>query len=166
MLVVDLVCAHGHRFEGWFQSSEDLASQQERGLLTCPVCGHAEIQRRPSATRYNKSGVGDAVAPASSPSPRLAQPEQPSRHTGLSEDAKQVVQELQSAYLHAVRQVIQSTEDVGHHFADEARRMHEGDEPVRPIRGQATPEEAESLKEDGIDVLSFVVPDGLDEPLQ
>jgi hypothetical protein len=84
----------------------------------------------------------------------------------LSNDAKQVVQELQSAYLHAVRQVIQSTEDVGHHFADEARRMHEGDEPVRPIRGQATPEEAESLKEDGIDVLSFVVPDGLDEPLQ
>jgi hypothetical protein len=161
MLVVDLVCAHGHTFEGWFQSSDDLASQQARGLLTCPVCGHAEIQRRPSATRYNRSGVGDAVAPT-----RLAQPEQPSRSTGLSNDAKQVVQELQSAYLHAVRQVIQSTEDVGPHFANEARRMHEGDEPVRPIRGQATPEEAESLKEDGIDVLSFVVPDGLDEPLQ
>lgn len=161
MLVVDLVCAHGHTFEGWFQSSDDLASQKERGLLTCPVCGHAEIQRRPSATRYNRSGVGDAAAPT-----RLAQPEEPSRSTGLSKDAQQVVQELQSAYLHAVRQVIQSTEDVGPHFADEARRMHEGDEPVRPIRGQATPEEAESLKEEGIDVLSFVVPDGLDEPLQ
>lgn len=167
MLVVDLVCTHGHRFEGWFQSSDDLASQQARGLLTCPVCGHADVTRRPSATRYNKSGVGDGPMPVSAPPPeRLAQPEEPSRRTGLSEDAKQVVQELQSAYLHAVRQVIQSTEDVGPHFADEARRMHEGNEPVRPIRGQATPEQAESLKEDGIDVLSFVVPEGMDEPLQ
>ena len=57
---------------------------------------------------------------------RLAQPEEPSRTTGLSPDANEVVRELQSAYLHAVRQVIQSTEDVGDRFVDETRRMHHG----------------------------------------
>ncbi|HEX5311570.1 DUF1178 family protein [Aquabacterium sp.] len=162
MLVVDLVCADGHRFEGWFQSADDLSSQQARGLLSCPVCGRQEVQRLPSATRYNRNGVGEG---GSAPQ-RLAQPEEPSRMTGLSPDANEVVRELQSAYLHAVRQVIQSTEDVGDRFVDETRKMHHGEEPPRPIRGQATPQEAESLREEGIDVVSFVVPDALKGPVQ
>ena len=86
--------------------------------------------------------------------------------TGLSEDANQVVRELQSAYLHAVRQVIQQTEDVGKHFPEQARKIHQGEEPPRPIRGEATPEEAEELREEGIDVMTFVVPDSLKGPVQ
>ncbi|HET8869121.1 MAG TPA: DUF1178 family protein [Aquabacterium sp.] len=163
MLVVDLVCANGHTFEGWFQSADDLAGQQSRGLLSCPMCGHAEVQRRPSATRFNRSGIGDQAAPQPE---RWAQVEEPSRTTGLSGDANEVVRELQSAYLHAIRQVIQSTEDVGDRFPEEARKIHHGQEPARPIRGQATPDEAQALKEEGIDVVSFVVPDALKGPVQ
>lgn len=174
MLVVDLLCGHGHRFEGWFQSADDLSSQKERGLLSCPRCGAQDVQRLPSATRINlgaepqvasQSDVASSSA-AATPPVTWSQPEEPSRHTGLSENANQVVRELQSAYLHAVRQVIQQTEDVGKHFPQEARRMHQGDEPVRPIRGEATPEEAEALREEGIDVLSFVVPESLKGPVQ
>lgn len=55
MKVLDLRCANGHRFEGWFGSDADLQSQQERGLLTCPVCGHNEVERLPSAPRLNLS---------------------------------------------------------------------------------------------------------------
>ena len=55
MKVLDLRCANDHRFEGWFGSDADLQSQQERGLLTCPVCGHNEVERLPSAPRLNLS---------------------------------------------------------------------------------------------------------------
>ena len=55
MLVVDLHCAHGHHFEGWFASSDDLVSQQARGLVSCPVCGDHEVVRRPSAPHLNVS---------------------------------------------------------------------------------------------------------------
>lgn len=172
MLVVDLLCAHGHHFEGWFQSSDDLNSQKERGLLSCPMCGGQDVQRLPSASRINLGAEPQAAnsqstndAGAQAPA-RWAQPEEPSRMTGLSEDANQVVRELQSAYLHAVRQVIQQTEDVGKHFPEQARKIHQGEEPPRAIRGEATPEEAEELREEGIDVMTFVVPDSLKGPVQ
>ena len=167
MLVVDLACAHGHRFEGWFQSSDDLASQQARGLLTCPVCGHHEVERRPSATRYNRSGVGDSIvsAPAQQASAVVATADQPTAPT-LPAEAAEVLAQLQSAYFSAVKQVMASTEDVGAHFAEQARSMHAGDEPVRPIRGQTSPDEAQALRDEGIDVVSFLVPDALKETLQ
>src|SRR3989344_5582166 len=72
MLVVDLHCEHGHVFEGWFASADDLASQQARGLVSCPVCASTEVVRRPSATRLNVAslkaekaagGVGQASLP-------------------------------------------------------------------------------------------------------
>lgn len=172
MLVVDLLCGHGHRFEGWFQSSEDLNAQKERGLLSCPICGGQDVQRLPSASRINLGAEPQAGAvhePAeaqANAAVRWAQPEEPSRSTGLSEDANQVVRELQSAYLHAVRQVIQQTEDVGKHFPEQARKIHQGEEPPRAIRGEATPEEAEALREEGIDVMTFVVPESLKGPVQ
>ncbi|HWM44807.1 MAG TPA: DUF1178 family protein, partial [Burkholderiales bacterium] len=53
MIVFDLLCGAGHRFEGWFGSAKDFASQGERNLLSCPTCGSAQISRVPSATRAN-----------------------------------------------------------------------------------------------------------------
>ncbi len=168
MLVVDFLCGHGHRFEGWFQSADDLNAQKERGLLSCPMCGAQDVQRLPSASRINLGAEQQAPSATETPSQpaRWAQPEEPSRTTGLSEDANQVVRELQSAYLHAVRQVIQQTEDVGKRFPEEARKIHQGDEPPRALRGEASPEEAEALREEGIDVMTFVVPDALKGPVQ
>ncbi|MGE5450823.1 MAG: DUF1178 family protein [Acidobacteriota bacterium] len=168
MLVVDLACAHGHRFEGWFQSSDDLASQQARGLLTCPVCGHHEIERRPSATRYNRSGMGDGDMGLTAPK-RSAEIDRVDAGTMQAEEsarAAEMVAQLQSLYFQAVKQVMAVTEDVGDRFVEQVRSMHEGEEPVRPIRGQASADDAQALREEGIDVVTMLVPDALKEPLQ
>lgn len=162
MLVVDLHCEHGHQFEGWFASADDLSAQQARGLVSCPVCGSVSVTRRPSAPRLNVSGLrespvrakpADAEVPAESGAPMPA-------------EAAEAVQALQAMYLHAVRQVVANTEDVGERFADEARRMHYGDTPERAIRGQASPQQREELRDEGIEVLSLPIPAALKDPLQ
>lgn len=81
-------------------------------------------------------------------------------------EAAEAVQALQAMYLHAVRQVVANTEDVGDRFADEARRMHYGDTPERAIRGQASPQQREELRDEGIEVLSLSIPAALKDPLQ
>ena len=73
---------------------------------------------------------------------------------------------LQAAYLEAVRHVLRNTEDVGPRFAEEARRMHYGESEAHGIRGQASPQERQALAEEGIDVVSLPLPEGLDGTLQ
>lgn len=73
---------------------------------------------------------------------------------------------MHKAWLKAVRQVIESTEDVGGRFAEEARRIHYGESPERGIRGQTTAQERESLLDEGIDVVPLPMPKGLGGPLQ
>ncbi|MDX9844732.1 MAG: DUF1178 family protein [Aquabacterium sp.] len=181
MLVVDLHCAHGHHFEGWFASSDDLASQQARGLVTCPVCGDQEVVRRPSAPRLNVSHLKSEDLPpagrrarAHPVAPDVAAPVSgaggvPATRAGgdeASQNAEAALQALQAAYLQVVRHVVTQTEDVGERFAEEARSIHHGDAPERPIRGQTSPEEREALREEGIEVLSLPIPEGLKGPLQ
>jgi hypothetical protein len=154
MLVVDLHCEHGHVFEGWFASADDLASQQARGLVSCPVCASSEVVRRPSATRLNvaslKAGQASVVAPE-----------------GVTQSAAPPSAEaLQGMYLQAVRHVLQHTEDVGEGFVTEVRNIHRGDAPQRAVRGQADQQEVAELREEGIDVLSMPIPDALKGPLQ
>lgn len=83
-----------------------------------------------------------------------------------SGEATEMLEAVQAVYLQAVREVLAQTEDVGARFADEARSIHHGDAPVRPIRGQTTPEEREALQDEGIEVLSLPVPDALKGPVQ
>ncbi|PTW95428.1 DUF1178 domain-containing protein [Achromobacter mucicolens] len=144
--VFDLECDHRHIFEGWFGSHEDYDAQQARGLVTCPVCGSATITKRLSAPRLN---VAHLHAPAAQP---LVPP-------GASDAEKMAA--LQAAVMRQVRALVRSTENVGPRFAEEARRIHEGDADDRPIRGTATVEEREALAEDGIEVMA--VPDFLDD---
>lgn len=144
--VFDLECDHSHIFEGWFGSHEDYDAQQARGLVTCPVCGSATITKRLSAPRLN---VAHLHAPAAQP---LVPP-------GASDAEKMAA--LQAAVMRQVRALMRSTENVGPRFAEEARRIHEGDADDRPIRGTATVEEREALAEDGIEVMA--VPDFLDD---
>ena len=143
MKVLDLRCAHDHRFEGWFASEEEAQSQIARDLVQCPVCGDHAVTRLPSAPRLNLSG---ATAREGS-----AKPAQPS--------AAPVT--LQSLYIKAVKQVLAQTEDVGDRFAEEARRMHYDEAPERGIRGSASPEEVQALAEEGIETIPLVVPDAL-----
>jgi hypothetical protein len=174
MLVVDLHCEGGHLFEGWFASADDLSSQKERGLLSCPVCGSHEVTRRPSASRLNVSALkaakleGSSSVPArpvaSPPREVVAAPKAAS--AAHDPEAAQTVQAMHKLYWQAVRHVVAHTEDVGERFVDEVRGMHHGDVPERAIRGQATPEERAELREEGIDVLSMPIPAGLKGTVQ
>lgn len=148
MKVLDLACPNDHRFEGWFASDEDEASQRERGLLACPLCGDADVRRLPSAPRLN---LGAAAPSGDAPAQPLALP---------------VPVDLQAQWMRAVRHMIEHTEDVGERFAAEARRIHYGEVAQRGIRGQATPGDAEALREEGIEVMSLPVPPALKGRLQ
>jgi hypothetical protein len=144
MKVLNLRCAHDHRFEGWFASDEDEASQRERGLLACPLCGDADVQRLPSAPRLNFGAAPPAEAKVALPA----------------------ADDLQALWLRAVQQVMARTEDVGARFAEEARRIHYREVPQRGIRGQTSPDEALALREEGIEVLALPMPVALKGTLQ
>ncbi|MBU9578250.1 DUF1178 family protein [Ralstonia mannitolilytica] len=153
MKVLDLRCANDHRFEGWFGSDADLQSQQERGLLTCPVCGHTEVERLPSAPRLNLS------------SSRAETSAKDGTAKAAASEARAQAATLQQLYLKAVRHVLANTEDVGERFAEEARRMHYNEAPERGIRGTVSLEEARELAEEGIDVMPLLVPEALKQPV-
>ncbi|KVO44017.1 hypothetical protein WM34_22565 [Burkholderia ubonensis] len=140
MKVLDLQCPHGHRFEGWFASADEFEAQLSRKLVECPVCGVTEVSRMPSAPRLNLSGATQAK-PAD---PRA----------------------LQAQVMRALRDVLEKTENVGERFAEEARRIHYNEAPVRSIRGVTTPEDAQALVEEGIDVMPLPIPGALKETLQ
>jgi hypothetical protein len=144
MIVFDLLCGGGHRFEGWFGSAEDHASQKERGLLSCPVCGVADVERVPSAARLNLGAVEPAAA---KPDATTAQME--------GKDPFAIAQMLYSRMLD---QLLAKTEDVGSRFPEEARRIHYQEAPARGIRGQATQQEHDALLDEGIAVARFPVP--------
>lgn len=143
MKVLNLRCANDHRFEGWFASDDDFASQGERGLMACPICSDQAITRLPSAPRVNLLGRGDDAR--SGPTVDAVLPAQPEKQ--------------QAQWLRAVREMIASTEDVGERFAEEARRIHYGETDPKAIRGQATPREREALADEGIEV--FTLPTGV-----
>jgi hypothetical protein len=153
MKVLDLRCANGHGFEGWFASDEDYMAQNGRSLIECPMCADKLITRMPSAPRLNLSGAREA-------GPQAA----PSAPAAVSSEPRPVA--MQAAWLATVRHMMANTEDVGPRFAEEARRIHYGEKPQRGIRGQASPDEREALREEGIETLAVPVPRGLEGPLQ
>jgi hypothetical protein len=144
MKVIDLRCNNGHGFEGWFASDDEFLDQNGRQMIACPLCADAVIVRLPSAPRLNLSGAREAEAPA-------AQAPQPNP---------------QALWMKAVRHLLANTEDVGERFADEARRIHYGESPERGIRGQASEQEREALRDEGIEVMPLPLPAALKEPLQ
>ncbi len=154
MKVLNLRCANGHGFEGWFASDDDFMSQNGRGLVECPLCADKVVTRMPSAPRLNLSGAREPVAAA-------AAPDSASTAVSVPQPA-----DLQAAWLSTVRQLMANTEDVGDRFAERARRIHYGEEEARGIRGQATPEEREALREEGIETLSIPLPSALKGPVQ
>lgn len=146
MKVLDLRCANGHGFEGWFGSEDDFLDQNGRGLVECPLCANHMVSRLPSAPRLNLSGAREPV-----PVPAKAEP---------------AAADLQALWMQAVRHAIANTDDVGERFAEEARRIHYGEADVRGIRGVASAEERHALHEEGIEVLALPIPPALKGPVQ
>jgi len=138
MKVLNLACAHEHRFEGWFASDEDYSAQKDRKLVECPLCGDTSISRLPSAPRLNVSRQSEVVA----------------------------MSQQQSRWMRAVRHLMANTEDVGERFPEEARRIHYGEVEQRGIRGRASAEDTDALREEGIEVMALAVPEALKGPVQ
>ena len=138
MKIFDLLCGAGHRFEGWFASAEDYAGQRAKGMVSCPNCGAQEVERVPSATRFNTGAPEPAV------------PVAPAGHDPLA-----LAQKLYSRMLD---ELLAKSEDVGEQFPEEARRIHYQEAPARSIRGQATQQEHDELVEEGIPVARLPIP--------
>jgi hypothetical protein len=147
MKVLNLRCASEHGFEGWFGSEDDFQSQLGRGLVECPICGDRQITRLPSAPRLNTSGAREPVPTSAAPA-----------------NASSVT--TQQLWLRAVQHVLENTEDVGERFPEEARRIHYGEVAQRGIRGRASSEEAQALRDEGIEVASLPMPAAVKGPVQ
>ena len=145
MIVFDLLCGEGHRFEGWFGSAKDFAGQKERQQLSCPSCGSSQVERVPSASRVNLG--------APEPKPAAAQPARTPEMEG--KDPFAIAQMLYSRMLD---ELLTKTEDVGREFPTEARKIFYEEAPARGIRGQATPDEHEALLDEGIPVARLPLP--------
>ena len=139
MIVFNLGCKSGHRFEGWFASADDFEAQRGRGLVSCPACGTSEVEKQLSAPRLNLSGATEAP------------PQEPASNVAVIDPAQKHILEL-------VRRVIAGSEDVGNRFAEEARKIHYKETPARSIRGVASDEEAQSLSEEGIEFARLPFP--------
>jgi hypothetical protein len=137
MIIFDLACNNGHRFEGWFQSADAFDAQRAEGLVSCPGCGSTEIRRVPSAIHL--SGTPEAAPPPAA--------------TAMADPRS----ERLDAYRRLVAAIMSKSEDVGAEFAGEARKIHYFEAPARSIRGQASDKEFESLREEGIEVLRLPV---------
>ena len=145
MIVFDLLCGDGHRFEGWFGSAADYSSQRERRQLACPSCGSSQIERVPSASRVNL-GAEPPKVPAA---PAARTPEM---------EGKDPFAIAQMLYSRMLDELLTKSEDVGREFPAEARKIFYEQAPARPIRGQATNEEHDELLEEGIPVARLPVP--------
>ncbi|KAB2923439.1 MAG: DUF1178 family protein [Dechloromonas sp.] len=138
MIIYDLCCENDHRFEGWFRSAEDFEAQLERRLITCPQCDSHQVRRVPSVVAIG----GSAALPAGIPSVAMS-------GTAMMPAGRQVM----TLYRQLIQAVVENCEDVGDAFVEEARKMHYNEAPERPIRGDATEEECEALRDEGISVI-------------
>ena len=167
MIVFDLECrTGGHRFEGWFSSSDDYARQQERGLVSCPSCGSADV---------GKAVMAPAVARKGNQMPAIPPVREPQTKPAVVAGADSVapVASVPALPPEAVAmfkalavmqaEALKSSTWVGDNFAEDARAMHYGEKDAAPIHGQTTPEQAQELVEEGIEIaplLFLVAPPG------
>lgn len=147
MIVFDLCCSAGdHRFEAWFASSDSFADQQARGLIACPVCGDVRVQKAVMAPRVGAKS-NQQTAPAVPSDPAASDP--------VAADAvRRIIADIAAQQA----EMLPQSRWVGRDFADAARAMHEGRAAEDMIHGQASPEEARALHEDGIAAMPLLVP--------
>ena len=138
MITFDLSCERAHRFEGWFRNRESFEEQLQQGLVQCPVCGSTRIRREPSAVAVH---VGRRSAPAPDEKPDSSPEPRP-----------------EALFVALTRFIEKNFEDVGPGFAEEARKIHRGEAPGRNIRGTTTPQEEESLREEGVEFVKLTLP--------
>ncbi|WPZ04699.1 DUF1178 family protein [Blastomonas marina] len=136
MIVYDLSCAtHGHRFEGWFSSSDDFARQSEGGLLACPQCGCADVRKAPMAPAVPRKGASAETVAV----------------TGGQDTERK-------AALDALTKLLEDSQWVGKDFTEQARQMHYGERDSAAIHGEATLADAKEMLDEGIGVAPLPLP--------
>jgi hypothetical protein len=145
MIRYSLRCERDHAFESWFQSSAAYDSQVRRKLVTCPACGSAKVEKAIMAPRIvgKKGREKAAPAPAAETTPAVS--ESTSLMMAQERELRAKLKELRD-------HIVKTADNVGERFPNEARKMHYGDIEHRPIYGEASPEEARALIEEGVEV--------------
>jgi len=131
MIVYNLICTHQHAFEGWFASGSEFERQSEQGLIGCPACGDHKITRLPSGPHLRRT--------------HLERPAVADQDVDLEN------------LLEGLQQIMEGSVDVGEQFAEEARRIHYMEAPLRNIRGVSTLNDVVELLEDGVPVLPLAM---------
>jgi hypothetical protein len=126
-----LSCQSDHAFDGWFRSSDDFDAQSRRGLVSCPVCGSAKVEKALMAPAVTTGRKKEKLAVAA--------------------DAEQ--KRIAAALVELSRKMRENADYVGDKFAEEARKIHFGEADPRGIYGEATSDEAQALIEDGVEFL-------------
>lgn len=143
MIVFNLGCENRHRFEGWFASNDDFERQIGGKLVTCPMCGNANVARLPHAVHINKT---------------VSNERRPNRSESAPSAQQQYANVGSEALARLVEHIVENTEDVGAAFPEEARKIHYQEAPERQIRGTASRDDVESLKDEGIEVVALPIP--------
>jgi hypothetical protein len=147
MIVFDLCCDAGHLFEGWFGSSDDYAGQRARGLVACPSCGSAAVDKAPMAPAVPRKGNRQPAEPATAT-------KQPMASGPMPPEVARALAQLAEAQARA----LQNSKWVGDAFAERTRAMHYGEQDPETIHGNASLEEAKALFEEGIPVAPLPFP--------
>jgi hypothetical protein len=156
MIRYNLVCARGHEFESWFDGSAAYDKQAKRGLVECPVCGSAKVEKALMTPRLARSAKSMRAEPAAPEPATPAAPEAPTPVAVISPQEQELRTKLKELREHLVK----NAENVGQQFPEEARKMHYGEKEHRSIYGTASPDDAKALHEEGIEFAPLpVLPD-------
>lgn len=147
MIRYTLICDSAHQFESWFPSSAGYEEQAKRGFVTCPICDSARVERAVMAPAVARTDRGARPAePAEAPAAAPAAPA-PTHPVALMGEKEAALRAMLAA-LH--QHVAENAEHVGKRFAEEALKIHHGESEGRAIYGEATPEDAQMLQEEGV----------------
>ncbi len=146
MIHYQLRCGQAHGFDGWFKDSTSFEKQAKRGLIECPECGGTDVERALMAPAL---GRRDVAAPA--PVEAAAEPSVPAA-VAAPEKVGRLPAQMLAALQRMRAEVEKNCDYVGPEFADQARAMHRGETEAKPIYGETTEEQAESLADEGIAV--------------
>jgi hypothetical protein len=151
MIRYSLVCERKHDFEIWFKNSADYDKQSKRGLVTCPSCGSEKVEKAlmaPSLGRGTRKGSTEIAVPAATPAAEAPAPvESKAPVAMMSPQEREFRTKLKELRDHLTK----NAENVGGKFPEEARKMHYGDIEHRSIYGEASPQDAKELADEGIE---------------
>jgi hypothetical protein len=153
MIRYTLRCDRGHAFESWFQSSTAYETQEKRKLVNCPDCGSDKVERAIMAPQIASKKGRETTEPAPSAPAEAAAPASTPLMMAQERELRAKLRELRD-------HIVKSADNVGERFPNEARKMHYGEIEHRPIYGEASPDEARALIDEGVEVSPLpVLPD-------